>query len=86
MLPEEETWESEAGAIQSAQEEFSWERLEIIGSGTVSPTVGKPSEVLRRTPSPSSSSRRGRRSAWGPKAIPGARRPLPPPPELRTMS
>ena len=41
MLPEEETWESEAGANQSAQEEFSWERLEIIGSGTVSPTVGK---------------------------------------------
>ena len=40
MLPEEETWESEAGANQSAQEEFSWERLEIIGSGIPSPTVG----------------------------------------------
>ena len=40
-LPEEEAWDSEAGAIQSAQEEFIWERIEIIGSGTVSPTVGK---------------------------------------------
>ena len=41
MLPEEEAWDSEAGANQSAQEEFIWERVWIIGSGIPSPTAGK---------------------------------------------
>ena len=84
VLPEEETWESETGVIQSAQEEFIWERgSRIIGSGIPSPTAGWPSEVSRRTPFSSSSLRRGRRRAWGPKATPRARTTFPSPPELR---
>ena len=41
MLPEEEAWDTGAGANQSAQEEFIWERVWIIGSGIPSPTAGK---------------------------------------------
>ena len=47
-IPEEEAWDSETGAIQSAQEEFIWERIEIIGSGTVSPTVGKAFQGVKK--------------------------------------
>ena len=41
MLPEEEAWDTGAGANQSAQEEFIWERVWIIGSGIPSSTAGK---------------------------------------------
>ena len=41
VLPEEEAWDTGTGANQSAQEEFIWERVWIIGSGIPSPTAGK---------------------------------------------
>ena len=70
-FPEEEAWDSEAGAIRSALAEFIWERVEIIGSGTVQPTVGKAFRGVKRDTLLTLESRRGRRSAWGLKAIPG---------------
>ena len=78
-LPEEEAWDSEAGAIQSAQEEFIWERIEIIGSGTVSPTVGKAFRGVKKNTLLLLEFKERAEECLGTKAIPGARRPLPPP-------
>ena len=79
ILPEEEAWDSEAGAIQSAQEEFIWERIEIIGSGTVSPTVGKAFRGVKKNTLLLLEFKERAEECLGTKAIPGARRPLPPP-------
>ena len=77
----------EAGVIQSALAEFIWERVEIIGSGTVQPTVGKAFRGVKWDTLLTLESRRGRRSAWGLKAIPGEQgTPFLPPPDLRTQS
>ena len=78
ILPEEETWDSEAGAIQSAQEEFSWERIEIIGSGTVSPTVGKAFRGVKKNSLLLLEFKEKVEECLGTKAIPGARTPSSP--------
>ena len=86
-IPEEGAWDLEAGVIRSALAEFIWERVEIIGSGTVQPTIGKAFRGVKRDTLLTLELRGGRRSAWGLKAIPGEQgTPFLPSPELRTMS
>ena len=86
ILPEEETWDSEAGAIQSAQEEFSWERLEIIGSGTVSPTVGKAFRGVKKNTLLLLEFKERAEECLGTKGHPWSEKTTSPTSELRTMS
>ena len=64
------------------REEFSWEAIEIIGSGTVSPTVEKAFRGVKKNSLLFLEFKEKEEECLGTKAIPGARKPLPP--ELRT--
>ena len=86
ILPEEEAWDSEAGAIQSAQEEFSWEPLEIIGSGTVTPTVGKAFRGVKKNTLLLLEFKERAEECLGTKGHPWSEKTTSPTSELRTMS
>ena len=66
------------------REEFSWEAIELIGYGTVSPTVEKAFRGVKKNSLLLLEFKEKVEECLGTKAIPGARKPLPP--ELRTLS
>ena len=66
------------------REEFSWEAIEIIGSGTVSPTMEKAFRGVKKNSLLFLELKEKEEECLGTKAIPGARKPLPP--ELWTLS
>ena len=66
------------------REEFSWETIELIGYGTILPTVEKAFRGVKKNSFLLLEFKEKVEECLGTKAIPGARKPLPP--ELRTKS